>query len=156
MNCLKLAASLQRLGVRQSSGAFGVGPESGRRRRAEAALWRPAKAGGLPQSKTWRSFPSPLRISGRGIEERLMGSENLRRSDANRRHEPIAIPLNRPPGTFSPSGGEGWDEGRRHEPVVQAGRVSPLRAVCPMPSPGAHGVTRPTLGLMAGALPGSN
>ena len=26
-------------------------------------------------------------------------------------HEPVRIPLNRPPGTFSPTGGEGWDEG---------------------------------------------
>jgi hypothetical protein len=26
-------------------------------------------------------------------------------------HELIEIPLNRPPGTFSPTGGEGWDEG---------------------------------------------
>src|SRR6266511_3710785 len=26
-------------------------------------------------------------------------------------HEPVPIPLNRPPGTFSPTGGEGWDEG---------------------------------------------
>src|SRR5437870_5203048 len=28
-------------------------------------------------------------------------------------HEPVRIPLNRPPGTFSPTGGEGWDEGVR-------------------------------------------
>src|SRR5437016_2959544 len=27
--------------------------------------------------------------------------------------EAVRIPLNRPPGTFSPSGGEGWDEGVR-------------------------------------------
>src|SRR2546426_7507081 len=28
-------------------------------------------------------------------------------------HERFRIPLNRPPGTFSPTGGEGWDEGVR-------------------------------------------
>jgi len=28
-------------------------------------------------------------------------------------HEPCRIPLNRPSGTFSPIGGEGWDEGVR-------------------------------------------
>jgi len=28
-------------------------------------------------------------------------------------HEPNRIPLNRPSGTFSPIGGEGWDEGVR-------------------------------------------
>lgn len=27
--------------------------------------------------------------------------------------EPVGVPLNRPTGTFSPSGGEGWDEGVR-------------------------------------------
>ena len=31
----------------------------------------------------------------------------------HRDHEPVRIPLNRPPGTFSPAGGEGWDEGVR-------------------------------------------
>src|SRR5438093_11519243 len=38
---------------------------------------------------------------------------HLQNSDVNRSHEPIGIPLNRPPGTFSPTGGEGWDEGER-------------------------------------------
>ncbi|PYJ61608.1 MAG: hypothetical protein DME24_06060 [Verrucomicrobia bacterium] len=42
-----------------------------------------------------------------------MGSEHLQNLDANRSHEPVGIPLNRPPGTFSPSGGEGRDEGVR-------------------------------------------
>jgi hypothetical protein len=28
-------------------------------------------------------------------------------------HEPRESPLNHPPGTFSPTGGEGWDEGVR-------------------------------------------
>ena len=37
---------------------------------------------------------------------------------------------------------------RGHEPAGPVGRVSPLRAVCPSPSPGAHGVTRPTLRFM--------
>src|SRR5256885_9173821 len=44
---------------------------------------------------------------------RFMGREHLQNSDVNRGHEPIAIPLNRPPGTFSPTGGEGRDEGAR-------------------------------------------
>jgi len=52
-----------------------------------------------------------------------MGRENLENPDANRGHEPAGIPLNRPsafakptadePGTFSPAGGEGRDEGAR-------------------------------------------
>ena len=52
-----------------------------------------------------------------------MGRENLQNLDANRGHEPAGIPLNRPsafakptadePGTFSPTGGEGQDEGVR-------------------------------------------
>ena len=32
---------------------------------------------------------------------------------AHRNHEPVGIPLKRPPGTFSPTGGEGRDEGVR-------------------------------------------
>src|SRR5438093_6218727 len=42
-----------------------------------------------------------------------MGRGHLQNSDVNRSHEPIGIPLNRPPGTFSPTGGEGQDEGVR-------------------------------------------
>src|SRR5207237_5196606 len=42
-----------------------------------------------------------------------MGRGHLQNSDANRSHEPVRIPLNRPPGTFSPTGGEGRDEGVR-------------------------------------------
>jgi hypothetical protein len=42
-----------------------------------------------------------------------MGWENLQGLDANRCHEPLEIPLIRPSGTFSPTGGEGWDEGVR-------------------------------------------
>src|SRR5207244_9202824 len=52
-----------------------------------------------------------------------MGRENLQNVDANRGHEPAGIPLNRPsafarptadePGTFSPTGEEGEDEGVR-------------------------------------------
>jgi len=38
---------------------------------------------------------------------------NLQNLDVNRGHEPVGIPLNRPPGTFSPTGGEGRDEGVR-------------------------------------------
>src|SRR5881296_833206 len=36
-----------------------------------------------------------------------------KKPDVNRSHEPVGIPLNRPPGTFSPTGGEGRDEGVR-------------------------------------------
>src|SRR5437773_9854103 len=42
-----------------------------------------------------------------------MGRGHLQNSDLNRGHEPVGIPLNRPPGTFSPTGGEGRDEGVR-------------------------------------------
>ena len=37
---------------------------------------------------------------------------------------------------------------RGHEPAGPVGRASPLRAVCPLPSRGAHGVTRPTFRFM--------
>jgi thiamine biosynthesis lipoprotein len=43
----------------------------------------------------------------------LKGTDNLQRLDGNSCHEPLNIPLNLPSGTFSPSGGEGWDEGVR-------------------------------------------
>src|SRR5207237_3904227 len=46
-------------------------------------------------------------------ERSFMGSEHLQNSDVNRSHEPVGIPLNRPPGTFSPTGREGRDEGVR-------------------------------------------
>ena len=36
---------------------------------------------------------------------RFMGREHLPNPDVNRSHEPVAIPLNRPPGTFSPQWG---------------------------------------------------
>ncbi len=43
-------------------------------------------------------------------------------------HEPLGNPLNRPPGTFSPSGGEGEDEAVRFmesEPAIAAaGKVT--------------------------------
>jgi len=42
-----------------------------------------------------------------------MEREHLRNPDVNRSHEAVGIPLNRPPGTFSPTGGEGRDEGVR-------------------------------------------
>jgi len=52
-----------------------------------------------------------------------MDRRNLQNLDANRAHDPVAIPLNRPSafakatadesGTFSPNGGEGRDEGVR-------------------------------------------
>src|SRR5207249_3945993 len=44
---------------------------------------------------------------------RFMGRGHLQNSDVNRSHEPIGIPLNRPPGTFSPTGEEGRDDGVR-------------------------------------------
>src|SRR2546429_7925751 len=44
---------------------------------------------------------------------RFMESKHLQKLDVSWGHEPLAIPLNRPPGTFSPSGGEGRDEGVR-------------------------------------------
>src|SRR5207247_10726445 len=50
--------------------------------------------------------------------------------------EPVRIPLNRPPGTFSPSGGGGWDEGGRcrERPNDCPGLADTLRvAVCPNP-----------------------
>jgi hypothetical protein len=50
-----------------------------------------------------------------------MGSEHFPNADANRCHEPLEIPLIRPPGTFSPTGGEGWDEGVRFkERIVES------------------------------------
>ena len=65
-----------------------------------------------------------------------MKRENLQSLDANRSREPD--PLNRPPGTFSPTGGEGQEEGvrfvesldgfatahRAHDPGVVASRQS--------------------------------
>jgi hypothetical protein len=45
--------------------------------------------------------------------DRIMSRENLQGLDANQRHEPMEIPLNRPPGTFSPTEREAWDEGVR-------------------------------------------
>src|SRR5438477_6098843 len=42
-----------------------------------------------------------------------MEREHLQKLDVSWDHEPVRIPLNRPPGTFSPTGGEGWDEGVR-------------------------------------------
>ena len=44
---------------------------------------------------------------------RSMEREHLQKLDVSWGHEPVGIPLNRPPGTFSPTGGEGWDEGVR-------------------------------------------
>src|SRR2546430_11102383 len=42
-----------------------------------------------------------------------MGSEHLQNLDVSWGHEPVGIPLNRPPGTFSPTGGEGRGGGGR-------------------------------------------
>jgi ATP-dependent Lhr-like helicase len=58
----------------------------------------------------------------------FMEKDNLQNSDANRCHEPMEIPLNRPPGTFSPTGGEGRDEGVRfmERASMEAGAVHAL------------------------------
>jgi RNA polymerase sigma factor (sigma-70 family) len=63
---------------------------------------------------SWRGCESFLFHSGppTGIAG-FMESDNLQLLNANQCHEPSQIPLNRPSGTFSPSGGEGWDEGVR-------------------------------------------
>src|SRR5207247_2763024 len=57
---------------------------------------------------------------GRGEEERFspslrsfLAESPLGPATAHWDHEPARIPLNRPSGTFSPIGGEGWDEGVR-------------------------------------------
>ncbi|PYJ80824.1 MAG: hypothetical protein DME22_23080 [Verrucomicrobia bacterium] len=48
-----------------------------------------------------------------------MGREHLQKLDASWGLEPVGIPLNRPPGTFSPTGGEGRDDTLHwdHEPT---------------------------------------
>jgi hypothetical protein len=53
---------------------------------------------------------------------RFMGS--LHFLDTHWDHEPSESPLNRPPGTFSPPGGEGWDEGVR---FMGSNRVARIR-----------------------------
>ena len=54
-----------------------------------------------------------------------MESEHLQNSDVSWGHEPVGIPLNRPPGTFSPDGGEGRDEAVRFmERVAGRGRFA--------------------------------
>src|SRR5213596_870078 len=45
----------------------------------------------------------------------------------HRGHEPVGIPLNRPPGTFSPTGGEGRDEGVRFMEREKIGRECAVR-----------------------------
>ena len=56
-----------------------------------------------------QQFPS---WEGPGVG-RFMESEHLQSFDVSWGHESVGIPLNRPAGTFSPNGGEGWDEGVR-------------------------------------------
>jgi hypothetical protein len=48
-----------------------------------------------------------------------------------------------PSGRFMRSLHDSKNAYRRHESGDAVGRVSPLRAFCPWPSHGAHGVTRP-------------
>jgi hypothetical protein len=43
----------------------------------------------------------------------LVGSEFFPNADVSWGHEPLGIPLSRPTGNFSLTGGEGWDEGVR-------------------------------------------
>jgi len=52
-----------------------------------------------------------------------MESEHLQNLDVSWGHEPVGIPLNRPPGTFSPTGGEGRDEGVR---FMESGHLQKL------------------------------
>src|SRR2546422_10338621 len=59
------------------------------------------------------AFRSALASTRRRGVKHLVGREHLQNPDVNRSHEPVGIPLNRPPGTFSPTGGEGRDEGVR-------------------------------------------
>jgi len=90
---------------------------------------------------------------------------NLQNLDVNRGHEPVGIPLNRPsafarptadePGTFSPTGGEGRDEGvrfmgslhdfrithRDHEPATDRSADSLVRECLGLDSCG-HGCPR--------------
>ena len=41
-------------------------------------------------------------------------------------HEPVRIPLNRPSGTFSPTGGEGWDERVRFAEEENRVKANPI------------------------------
>src|SRR2546426_3104956 len=70
----------------------------------------------LLNSMAVHPFPLPIRWGEGGRrsgEGWFMESEHLQKLDVSWGHEPAGIPLNRPPGTFSPTGGEGRDEGGR-------------------------------------------
>src|SRR5438128_423553 len=54
--------------------------------------------------------PGPAKA---GTPNRRFMESPLGLTTAHRDHEPVRIPLNRPSGTFSPTGGEEWDEGAR-------------------------------------------
>ena len=56
-----------------------------------------------------------------GVRGRFMESEHLQKLDASWDLEPVGIPLSRPSGTFSPTGGEGRDEGVRFMGRVREG-----------------------------------
>src|SRR5690606_29358350 len=58
-----LETGRERPGLRQSSAAFHTQAQSASRRRAEAALWRAAKAEGLGHSTTWRIVRALFRSS---------------------------------------------------------------------------------------------
>jgi hypothetical protein len=66
----------------------------------------------------------------------VMRSDNVQLFDTNGCHEPSPIPLNRPAGTFSRTGGEGWDEGFG----------SWVASFCLIAA--THGLARPTHGLL--------
>jgi hypothetical protein len=84
-----------------------------------------------------------------GYKHTVSGERTPPNSEREFSHEPFAIPLNRPSGTFSPTGGEGWDEGVRfmeslHFILTRIEAMNPMRrvrgpglqAVGPVPSPG--------------------
>jgi hypothetical protein len=54
--------------------------------------------------------------------------ESLHFLDTHWDREPSESPLNRPPGTFSPTGGEGWDEGVRFMERVRDGACVQLHS----------------------------
>src|SRR5881396_3426343 len=88
---------------------------------------------------TLDEFPS---WEGPGVG-RFMEREHLQNSDVNRSHEPVGIPLNRPSGTFSPIGGEGWDEGAGS---WEASTISESRIGVHEPTPDPSGGGEPMSG----------
>src|SRR3989475_10417700 len=77
-----------------------------------------------------------------------MESEHLQKLDVSWGHEPAGIPLNRPPGTFSPTGGEGRDEGVRFMESLDAIFVAHGAM-----NPGTHVGQASSLPVRAASLP---